>query len=134
MNNLNLHSITNHFQDVRLVSLSSWQQAKEFMPRDKAGPYVVLQEAYDPADMKMTPTEFIIGRSGKWLPLAYFYKLPIPDRREEFIFGTAAEVMRMMADLPSRAEIIGNSKGSDAPPTDAPDEMAQAIEAGRSAK
>jgi hypothetical protein len=62
MSNLNLHTITNSFLDVRLVSLASWRQAKEISPRDHGGPYVVLQEGYDPDDMKMIPNEFVLGR------------------------------------------------------------------------
>src|SRR4026207_1032299 len=102
MANLNLRSITNSFQDVRLVSLSSWKQASEIVPRDRGGPYVVMQEGYSPHDMTMSGDEFVLGRSGKWLPIGLFYKMPVPERRAEFIFGTAAEVMQMMSNLPSK--------------------------------
>ena len=112
------------------MSLSSWRNANEISPRDHGGPYVVLQEGYDPEDMKMTPTEFVIGRSGKWLPLAHFYKLPVPERREEFVFGTAAEVMQMMNNLSSRAQIMGRGKEPEATSGE-PDEMADAIQAGK---
>jgi hypothetical protein len=129
MSNLNLHNITNNFQDARLVSLRFWRRANEIIPRDRGGPYVVLQEGYDPEDMKMIPTEFLIGRSGKWFPLALFYKLPIPERRAEFVFGTAAEVALMMRDLPSEAEILG--RDTDAKEELTPDDLdiAAAIEA-----
>jgi hypothetical protein len=126
MSNLNLRSISNHFEDVRLVSLRSWRQAAEILPRDRGGPYVVLQEGYDPADIKMVGAEFIIGRSGQWLPLAHFYRLSIAERREEFVFGTAAEVMEMMGRLPTKAAILG--KNEPAAPPAAGDEMAAAIE------
>src|SRR5580765_2622373 len=89
MSNLNLRNITNSFLDVRLVSLKSWRQANEISPRDKGGPYVVLQEGYDAQDLTMTPDEFVLGRSGKWLSLGYFFKMPVAERREEFVFGTA---------------------------------------------
>ena len=100
--NVNLHNITNNFQDVQLVSLSTWRRASEICPRDRHGPYVVLQEGYDPDDFKMRPDEFILGRSGGWLALGWFYRLPVPERRAEFIFGTVAEVMQMMSNLSSR--------------------------------
>jgi hypothetical protein len=129
MSNLNLHNITNSFQDVRLVSLRGWRQANEIAPRDRGGPYVVLQEGYDPQDVKAIPTEFLIGRSGQWLPLAHFYKLPVPRRREEFIFGTAAEVMQMMSDLPSKPAILGHDTRTTIEPTPDDDEIAAAIEA-----
>jgi hypothetical protein len=128
--NVNLRNITNHVQDVRLVSLSSWRKANEIMPRDKGGPYVVLQEGYDPQDLKMTPTEFVIGRSGKWLPLAHFYKLPVEERRTEFVFGTAAEVMQMLSNLPGKAEIMGRG-GEPGAPAGEPDEMVDAFQAAK---
>lgn len=128
MTNLNLHNITNDFQDVRLVSLRSWRQANEISPRDHGGPYVVLQEGYDPEDMKMIPTDFLIGRSGKWLRLAHFYKLPVPDRRAEFVFGTAVEVMQMMRELPSKAAILKPNARTTTEPTSDDIEIAAAIE------
>jgi len=78
----------------------------------------------------MTPTEFVIGRSGKWLPLAHFYKLPVEDRRAEFVFGTAGEVMQMMSNLPSRAEIMGRGTEPGAAPAQ-PDEMMDAFQAAK---
>jgi hypothetical protein len=123
--NIYLHNITNSFQDVRLASLSSWRQANEINPRDRNGPYVVLQEGYDPEDLSVTADEFVLGRSGKWLSLSHFFRMPVPERRAEFVFGTAAEVMHMMSDLPSKPEIIRPGKV----PKDAPekDEMAAAL-------
>jgi len=133
MSNLNLRSITNSFLDARLVSLASWRQAKEIVPRDHGGPYVVLQEGYDPGDPKMTPNEFILGRSGKWLALAHFYHLPVPDRRAEFVFGTAGEIMQMMSELPTKVAIMGHEKKEEAAPAGPErDEMATAIHAGKS--
>ena len=132
MSNLNLNTITNSFQDVRLVSLASWRQANEISPRDRGGPYVVLQEGYDPADMKMIGDEFVLGRSGKWLALGHFFKLPVAERREEFVFGTAAEVMQMMSNLPSKVEMFGRAKEETVEPAvPADDEMATAFQAAK---
>lgn len=128
-----LRNITNSFQDVRLASLATWKQAAEIIPRDRNGPYVVMQEGYDPEDMTVTPDEFILGRSGKWLSLSHFFRMPVPERREEFVFGTVAEVMKMMRDLPSKPQIIrpgsAPAQGAPAPPED--DEMAAAFRAAR---
>lgn len=125
-----LRNITNDFQDVRLVSLASWRQAKEIIPRDRGGPYVGLQEGYDPEDLTMSPQEFIIGRSGKWLALGLFFRLPIPERRAEFVFGTAAEVMKMMYDLPSKVAITRPEQGAKGPAgIPEGDEMAAAFRA-----
>ncbi len=132
MSNIYLHNITNHFQDVQLVSLASWRRAAEISPRDRNGPYVVLQEGYDPEDVKMNADEFILGRSGKWLQLGRFYRLPVPDRREEFVFGTAAEVVQVMNELSSKVAIFGRAeKEEDAPVPAGSDEMASAIQAGK---
>jgi hypothetical protein len=129
MSNLNLHTITNSFLDTKLVSLRSWRQAQEISPRDHGGPYVVLQEGYDPDDMKMVPDEFVLGRSGQWLALAHFFRLPVPERRAEFIFGTAGEVMQMMADLPSKVVMMGRpEKEEAASPELKDDEMAIAFQ------
>ena len=136
MANMNLRSISNSFQDVKLVSLASWKKANEIAPRDRGGPYVVMQEGYDPQDMTMAADEFVLGRSGKWLSIAHFYKMPVPDRRTEFVFGTAAEVMQMMSNLPSKAVLFRPSDKDAEAPGAAPekDEMAAAIQAGKSQK
>lgn len=128
--NANLRNITNNFHDVRLASLSSWRQANEIMPRDRGGPYVVLQEGYDPEDTKMRATEFILGRSGKWLSLGHFYQLPIPERRAEFVFGTATEVMKVMQDLPAKVSVF-RAGDAEEPEIPADDPMAKAIQAGQ---
>ncbi len=132
MSNLNLRGITNSFQDVRLASLASWKRANEFQPRDHGGPYVVLQEGYDPMDLLVRPDEFILGRSGKWLALGLFYQMPEAERRAEFVFGTAAEIMTMMSALPPKVAILRPGETTAAPEAPAePDEMASAIQAGK---
>ena len=130
--NLNLHNITNHYQDVKLISLSSWRQASEILPRDRNGPYVVMQEGYDPADTRMIAEEFVLGRSGKWLSLGHFYKMPVLDRREEFIFGTVGEIIRLMNSLPSKVELLRPAEKEAGAATPVPnDEMAAAFAAAR---
>ncbi len=129
--NVHLHNITNSFLAVRLASLASWRQAKEINPRDRNGPYVVLQEGYDPEDLTMSADEFILGRSGKWLSLSHFFSMPVPDRRKEFVFGTAAEIMQMMSNLPSKPQIVRRLVPKDPPATQETDEMAAAIRAGQ---
>lgn len=122
--------LTNSFQDVRLVSLAGWSKAAEIIPKDRNGPYVVLQEGYAPEDVTMTPAEYVLGRSGSWLPLHTFYKLPVPERRAEFIFGTAGEVMSVVGSLPGKVTLFGSSAVAEqgADPAE-PDEMAKAIQA-----
>ena len=133
MSNIHLHNITNSFLDVRLLSLKSWQRANEIVPRDNGGPYVVLQEGYDPEDLTMTPDEFVLGRSGKWLSLGFFFKLPVPERREEFVFGTAAEVMRILSELSANVAILTHPTDvAEATTIPADDEMAAAFQADKS--
>ena len=131
--NVHLRSITNSFLDVRLASLASWRRANEIIPRDRGGPYVVMQEGYDPEDLTMSADEFVLGRSGKWLSIAHFYQMPVPERRAEFVFGTAAEVMQMMDNLPAKAEIVRPSAAPEGRTPSSPetDEMAAALKTGQ---
>jgi hypothetical protein len=127
-----LSKITNNFQSVRLISLAKWRQAGEISPRDRSGPYVVIQEGYDPADVTMSADEFVLGRSGRWMSLGHFFKMPVAERRDEFVFGTAAEVMMAMQDLPSNPVVMrpgGDKADEEAAPAD--DDMAAAFEAGK---
>jgi hypothetical protein len=129
MANVYLRTITNHFQDVRLVSLRTWKKAAEINPKDHGGPYVALQEGFSPEDLTLTAEEFILGRSGKWLSLGHFFRLPVADRQAEFVFGTAAEVMQMMSNLPSKPVMFGKlAEENAAPATPENDEMAAAIQ------
>jgi hypothetical protein len=132
MNRADLKTITNSFRDVRLLTLAGWRQAKEINPRDHGGPYVVLQEGFDPEDSKMLPDEFVLGRSGKWLSLGFFYKLPVPDRRAEYVFGTAAEVMQVMEALAAKVSMLRpGAEGDKLNGPAAEDEMGQALHSAR---
>ncbi len=126
-----LRNITNSFQDVQLASLSSWKRAHEIFPRDRGGPYIVMQEGYDPEDATVTPDEFILGRSGKWLSLGHFFRMPVPDRRAEFVFGTVAEVMETMSNLPPKPQVFRSGSAPSTPATPEDDEMAAAFRAAR---
>lgn len=135
MSKHDLRKITNSFHDVRLVSLASWPKAAEITPKDRNGPYVVLQEGYDPEDLSMKAAEFVLGRSGAWLPLSLFYKLPVPERRAEFIFGTAAEVMSVMGNLGGTVKMLSRAvPDQESAPGGEPDDMAAALQAGKQAK
>jgi len=127
-----LRNITNNFKDVRLISLASWRAASEFSPRDRGGPYVVTQEGLDPEDIKGTPDEFVLGRAGMWLSLRYFFGLPVAERRAQFVYGTAAEVMAAMYNLPPKVTILRPGTKVEGEP--AADEMAEAIKAGKAGK
>jgi len=80
----------------------------------------------------VTPDEFVLGRSGKWLSIGLFYKMSVPERRAEFIFGTAAEVMQMMGSLPPNVQVIRPGAPAEAAPaTPETDEMAAALQAAK---
>lgn len=102
---LNLRCITNNFPDVQLASLASWREANEIFLWDRGGPYIVTQEGCDPDDLTMTPDEFVLGRSGKWLSLGLFFGMSIAERWKGFVFATAGEVLRMMCELPPEAVV-----------------------------
>ncbi len=130
MSNVYLRKITNSFQDVRLVSLASWKQANEISPRDRNGPYIVIQEGYDPDDPKMLGDQFVLGRAGQWLSLGQFFKMSVAERRAEFVFGTTAEVIQVMQDLPSKVVMLRpGSERSTEPENPEADEMATAFKA-----
>ena len=106
MNLANLHRITNDLSCVRLVSLRKSCVASTIVPRDPGGPFMVAQEGYDPRDIKMTPDTFVLGRSGRWLSTADFFRMPLADRRREYVFGTAAEVATLLRELPPQPVIL----------------------------
>lgn len=125
MDQSTIRSITNDYQDVRLVSLKGWKRANEVSPRDNGGPYVVMQEGYDPEDFKMDYDEFLLGKSGEWISVAVFYRLPADLRLQEFVFGTAAEVIRLMENLTGSAEVYGKGDTLTPQEPDAPDDLSQ---------
>jgi hypothetical protein len=132
MSNANLRNITNNFQDVRLISLASWRAAADFPERDNGGPYVVMQEGYDPLDPKVRADEFVLGRSGKWLSLSFFYQLPVADRRAEFLYATAAEVMKVMSALPPKPDVLRPDQAPTPAEAGAPeDELTQVVKSAK---
>lgn len=110
----NLHAVTNNYQDARLISLRNWKHAREFEDRDEGGPYAVSQAGYDPAVLGYEFDEFVLGKSGRWVPLAVFFGLPGELRRAEFIFAKAADVMNLMSSLPDKIQIVRSGKELDA--------------------
>ncbi len=94
---------------------------------------MVAQEGYNPADLRMQNDEFVLGRSGRWLSVGLFLKLPIEMRRAEFIFGTAAEVIQVMQDLPSHASVLVAEPESQADAAPEQDELNTAFIAAKQA-
>lgn len=98
--------LSNHFSDVRLLSLARLPLAEQFGMRDGHGPYVISQTGYDPADLSMRVHDYLLGRAGAWLALHWFLRMPVDERREEFVFETKAEVITQMERLVGRVRVI----------------------------
>jgi hypothetical protein len=100
--------LSNHFSDCRLISLSKHKLAAEFPGRDSHGPYVIMQEGYAPGDPAQRPAEFLLGRSGAWLANYWFIRMPVPERRKEFLFATKGEVIALMEELSGPVRVISS--------------------------
>ncbi len=104
-----LHVLSNHFQAMRLVSLHTWSDACAYPDRDAHGPYLIVQRAYAPSDPTTTADEFVLGRTGEWVSMGAFLRLSEADRREAYLFPTAAEVMAVVGGLPPMPVITGDA-------------------------
>ena len=119
--------LSNHFTACRLISLAKIKTASEFPNRDTNGPYLILQHGYEPGDVTMAGADYILGRSGSWLGTHWFIRMPVPERRKEFIFSTVAEVMEMMENLTSKVEVIRDKPANVADDAQADEDMQKAI-------
>ncbi|MEK7952422.1 hypothetical protein [Luteolibacter soli] len=119
--------LSNHFSACRLVSLAKVKGASEFPNRDSRGPYVIMQHGYEPGDATMTGADYILGRSGAWLGTHWFIRMPVPERRKEFLFSTVAEVMEMMENLTSKVEVIRDKPDNVSGDAPADEEMQKAL-------
>jgi hypothetical protein len=126
-----LHSISNDYRNCRLLALNKWKRAHEVEPRDHGGPYAVIQEGYDPGDLYMNPDEFVLGRSGSWLPTGLFFQLPLDVRRREFVFGTAAEVIDLLLNLPADVKVLHKGESFEPDFEDEDDDLPEVMQEAR---
>ena len=126
MDSPKLRKLANHFTEAKLISLHALPMAAEINPRDHGGPFVVMQQGYDPDDLLMKPGEYILSRSGAWLETCWAVRLPATDRHQEFIFGTAAEVMELMESLTGKVVVMHPNQAK-IEPNGPVDEQLQAI-------
>ncbi len=117
----NLRAISNSYQDAHLISLKSWKRANEVHPRDHGGPYMVSQQGFDAGALHLHPDEFVLGRSGTWVTLGVFWKLPEEIRISEYVFGTAAEVIELVDSLPPEVKVEHGTATPDRPSEPADD-------------
>jgi hypothetical protein len=120
--------LSNHFSACRLISLAKLKAASEIVPRDSNGPYLILQHGYEPGDAAMQARDYLLGRSGAWLGTHWFIRMPVPERRKEFIFGTVAEVMELMEGLTSKVQVISTRPASVQDDSPVDEEMKTVIE------
>ncbi|MCW1922387.1 hypothetical protein OKA05_07465 [Luteolibacter arcticus] len=100
------HPLRNDPSAARLISLAKLAMAAEVDPRDTHGPYVIMQTGYVPGDLTMNAADYLLGRSGSWLAFHWFIRLPVPERRAEFVFGTVTEVMVLLEDLAGTVQVM----------------------------
>lgn len=100
------HALTNDLDATRLISLVKLRMASEIEPRDQHGPYIILQTGYAPGDVGMKAADYLLGRSGEWIAVHWFLRLPVQERRQEFVFGTMAEVVTLMEELCGDVKVI----------------------------
>lgn len=100
------HPLRNDPSSARLISLAKLAMAAEIDPRDTHGPYVIMQTGYVPGDMTMNAADYLLGRSGSWLAFHWFIRMPVQDRRAEFVFGTVSEVMVLLEELAGNVQVM----------------------------
>jgi hypothetical protein len=119
--------LSNHFTACRLVSLARVKAAAEYPGRDANGPYIIAQRGYAPGDVTMQVAEFVLGRSGAWLATHWFIRMPVPERRREFLFANVAEVVALMESLTSEVRVIREKPALIAPEAAGDEELEQAL-------
>lgn len=127
MNPVRFQRLTNHYSASRIVSLAKLKMAVEIQPRDTRGPYLIYQQGYDPHDMAMRPAEFVLGRSGAWIPTHWFFRIPIEERRREYIFGTVSEILALMEQLTVSVQVVRMQPESINEAMSEDEELAQAL-------
>lgn len=84
-----MKQLTNSYTDCRLINLE---------PATPKGPYVVVQEGYDPEDPTMRSALFLLKKSGTWIDeIAHF---AVPDETAfDIIFEDVKDVMTLLGGL-----------------------------------
>lgn len=131
MNAENARNLSNDFQDVHLYSLHTWPEAGAFRDPNGNGPYIVMQTGIDPEDLRATVEDFILGKTGRWLPMYLFQQLSKELRREQFIFAAAADVIEVMQGLAGKPVIERGQPDAATLPPDNADPLNKAIQEAR---
>ena len=92
-----LQTITNHFKAVRLLDLGSGSAR---------GPFLVTQIGVAPNDNKARERMFVLRPDGKWADFNCYACQGRPEAIDELVFNTTADVMKTMARLSGRPEVV----------------------------
>jgi len=87
-------SLSNHYQNVRLINMSS----------EPCGPFLVIQDAVDSNDSTQRERSWLLRKDGKWIDLIAHFTLDEKERSQAF-FNSAQEVMTLLGKLPAKASI-----------------------------
>lgn len=90
-------TLSNSFRAVRLVALRELPPSAD----QGAGPFLVLQAGIPPGSLEIRSDHFVLTRGGTWTRLAAVECLDWDSSREKVLFPVAAEVMELLARLPS---------------------------------
>ncbi len=89
--------ITNRYQDFRLLDLSRLTSHPEHH-----GPFMVVQDGADPADINMRPCSFVLTRQGTWLHYYLFLTIPREMRPRLGMFESVGDVIKLAESLPDK--------------------------------
>jgi len=92
-----LQTISNHFKAVRHLDLGSGSGR---------GPFLVTQSGVAPNDDKARERMFVLRPDGKWVDFNSYACQDRPDVMDELVFNTTVEVMKTMARLTGKPEVV----------------------------
>lgn len=90
-----MSQLTNNYRDCTLIKVE---------PQNPGGPYVVVQEAFDPEDPQMRSALFLLQHDGTWIEEIARTELP-DEERFEVVFETLDEVMKAFEAMPDKVTI-----------------------------
>lgn len=94
-------NLSNSFLAVRLIGLHERRVDDE----RGLGPFLVAQRGIDPDGLEIEPADYLLTRDGTWLAFEVFLGLGWDEGRDLACFPDAAEVMRLLEQLPPRPKV-----------------------------
>lgn len=90
-----MRQLTNNYRDCTLINIE---------PSTPGGPYVVVQEAFDPEDPQMRNALFMLQHDGTWIEEIARTELP-DEERFEVVFETLNDVMQAFQAMPDKPSV-----------------------------